>query len=88
MTANNSASPWKAECFKGEWSVYDANGEIICSIADWDENLDRYDALLIAAAPDLLEALKELLIRAEDGIGMLYAFELAHAAIDKAEGRI
>lgn len=49
---------------------------------------ERQDALLIAAAPDLLEALQDLLIRVADDeeYGPEHAITRARAAISKALG--
>lgn len=47
------------------------------------------NARLIAAAPEMYEALRALIERsdANDGDGLLVAFDAARAAIAKAEGR-
>lgn len=47
---------------------------------------DRRDEALIAAAPELLVALKGLLYIAETGITSLGSIRLARAALAKAEG--
>ena len=45
--------PWKEVVDRFEMTVKDAKGEVICSFNDHESN-----AQLIAAAPDLLEALQ------------------------------
>ena len=62
----------------------DHNGEI---------EIDHPDAILIAAAPDLLDALRELVAEADEPVGWeghkhphSVGFTMARAAIAKAEG--
>lgn len=63
--------------------------EVVCSYAGY-ENCEREyaNAKLIAAAPDLLEALQDLLIRVADDeeYGPEHAITRARAAISKALG--
>lgn len=85
----------------GEWhvmrgDVLDKNGRMVASIEGFcpGEN-EIYDALLISAAPDLLEALQDMLsgwkyIREQHGdlygVGWDRAQDKAQAAISKALG--
>ena len=59
MSDAHSPSPWKAG--KKPQGVYDSNGEVICSFmhlhGEGQKNAEA-NARLIAAAPELLEALK------------------------------
>ena len=48
--------------------------------------IDEHDALLIAAAPELLEALEDLLDNCLDSEGLCAAHAKARAAIAKATG--
>lgn len=50
--------PWAAEK-DAWWRVVSANGDV-CEVIPWPEDCDRADAHLIAAAPELYEALKNL----------------------------
>lgn len=72
-------SPWHIE--EGPSAVYDANGDLVCTTSSDDT------ARLIAAAPELLAALKDMAHLAIQ----LGAFDLetreAFAVIAKAEGR-
>jgi hypothetical protein len=54
---------------------------------DWHQLLTHPDARLIAAAPDLLEALHALLFTADDSPSYDAAITQARAAIAKAEGQ-
>lgn len=53
--------------------------------AEWFQDIDHPDALLIAAAPDLLAALKEVSENAASDSPEMW--ERVSAAIDKAEGK-
>ncbi len=68
-----------------DWRKCEA--EVLCLT---DEEQDRLPALrILAAAPDMLEALKAILDPATNGDESLYAHsrEMARAAVAKAEGR-
>ena len=74
----------------GEWQVFaDKYNVIICDNV-WDHTANKTgnsieaNARLIAAAPDLLEALELLMYRSEIHDPKMLA--IAHAAIDKARG--
>ena len=72
-----------------EGEDFDGEGSIICALRD--QPMQEADARLIAAAPDLLEALKAWeFARKEGGISHADFFEAAwqktQAAIAKAEG--
>lgn len=88
---------------EGPWSVFDngvgrtyvasENGTLICFIESDDENVDS-DADLIAAAPELLEALNKLFgadmeycMEMDGKQDQLDAIEFARAAIAKATGQ-
>lgn len=48
--------PWVCKKVYGDWSVYDSEEKLVAEIHTEDD--ERQTALLIAAAPDLLDALK------------------------------
>jgi len=86
--------PWTAEAkdLGGEvpsWRVYNMpEGQQVASVHRWNGEGDEANAHLIAAAPDLLEACKEALVRLEchnhpDGRRL----DNLRAAIAKAEGQ-
>lgn len=85
MDTNHTPGPWAIQSeesaldFAMEYWIQDANGEDICSCSD------EGTAHLIAAAPDLLEALKEVLDcdKTRTSFG---AVMRARAAITKATG--
>lgn len=60
----------------------------VCLVAgNWDDEVGQADARLIAAAPDMLEALKNLLaVHQGEGGTKYHAVDIANAAIAKAEG--
>lgn len=95
---NFSMTPWKtAIAFDRAYirNIKDAQGEIIAQIPDWEEGLTETtaNARLMAAAPDLLVALRDLLSRAEqeldqtatnDGLANCDALARCRAAIIRA----
>ena len=95
MNSQHTPGPWEVENLtklaEQSWfNIMDDRGFVVAEAIK-----DRATACLIAAAPDMLAALKELL-KAADFIGSGVvdwakwiddARALANAAIDKAEGR-
>lgn len=93
-----SITPWKtAIAFDRDYirNIKDAQGEIIAQIPDWTDGLveTTANARLMAAAPDLLAALRDLLSRAEqeldqtatdDGLANCDALARCRAAIIRA----
>ncbi len=97
MSAKHTPGPWKfsAESIDPEWSVVTtAGGSVIANVNDRHDQLAN--ARLIAAAPDMLEALSKLM-DLNDNSGpfggeiledrITRAWDAARAAIAKAEGR-
>jgi aspartate aminotransferase-like enzyme len=90
---NHSIAPWKTVYSYSDQNIRDikdAQGEIIAFVCDLEKysNESISNAQLIAAAPDLLAALREYVERHEadgDPAG-LPEYELACAAIAKALG--
>lgn len=87
-TATHSPAPWKREIRFGPWIV-DANGATVVTLANASlaEPVTDANANLIAAAPDLLAALKGMLDQPEDPINYDRMMMQAEAAIAKAEGK-
>ena len=89
-----SIAPWKsAIAFDRAYirNIKDAQGEIIAQIPDWEDQLEETtaNARLIAAAPDLLKALIDLLDEADLAEVDEYTapkIEAARAAIARATG--
>lgn len=76
---SHTPGPWKVD----EDGHIEAHGGIVCMLIDTDYTIaqDKQNAALIAAAPDLLEALRGILkIRSGRTV------KAARAAIAKAEG--
>lgn len=84
--------PWRVNTIGKHWNnpalvhlevTFGTDGECICDTA-----YRREDADLIAAAPELLEALKGLLVRVADDeeYGPEHAITIAREAIKKALG--
>lgn len=87
----HSPGPWSFEVEENgdKFKLSDVNNEVVvggcgCCDSPW---CNLADARLIAAAPDLLEALKVVL---DDLMYKHHArvIDVAHAAIAKAEGKI
>ena len=102
---NYSIAPWKtAHSYSHEYirSIKDAQGELIAQVCAFDDGVGNdylaettANARLIAAAPDLLLALRNLLSRAEieldqtwtlDGLANCDALAKCRGAIAKATG--
>jgi hypothetical protein len=85
-TQKHTDGPWKFrfESIDSEWAIVTtASGSIIANVNS--DLRQKANARLIAAAPDLLAALKKVLTMTE-GIAPLGSFgEQARAAIAKAE---
>jgi len=87
MKTKHTPGPWR---YNGKTDVYNANGATICELYKGYQSIPecRANAHLIAAAPDLLEAMEGLLAwepRQKDHAERL-AWEDALAAIAKAKG--
>lgn len=88
----HAPAPWLI-CYDGQIDA--ADGSLVCRFG-WhsakefrDDTRDRHTARLIAAAPDLLAALKAILPEGwadDDSMDHLPGVKLARAAIAKAEG--
>ena len=81
----NYGRPKSAECIIAE------NGDLICEGLNWNKN-GEVDALILAAAPELLEALQMLMPQApnawaENDAYALAMWDNATAAIAKATGK-
>ena len=100
--ATHTKGPWHTGQGNGEGSIFCESGRMrlesggttlypVCAISrGWDEGEDAANARLIAAAPDLLEALREMAEhwppqKPESPAFMAYIN--AMSAIAKAEGR-
>jgi len=77
----HTKGPWHIENFVG---VYSNCGQLVASIHSSIPKTARADANLIAAAPDLLEVLQEIMSW-EENAQMAWA-QRANAAIAKATG--
>ena len=106
----HTPGPWHVGAGNGEGSIFAENGRTRLEIGGttlhpiaqmgrgWDEEEDEANARLVAAAPELLEALRwfadELpsIIRTHCPLGIPMSVSKAHdiacAAIAKAEGRV
>lgn len=76
----HSAFPWRVSPLDRR-VVEDAEGQVVCDVRSWR---DTDDALILAAAPELLAALKQMLSEHDEPRA---SSNSARAAIDKAEGR-
>ena len=91
--SNHTPGPWKATfAISGSVYIFGGDRNFVRVFNEWlDEANQEANACLIAAAPDLLEVLEELLSMCQrqedfhdDGDGCM--FERASAAIAKARG--
>jgi hypothetical protein len=85
----STPGPWKwFETEDGRCRINPEGGGLViaeCAVMEPFSEEQRSNARLIAAAPDLLEALKNL--ENDDGIIPAHAWNLVQSAIAKAEGR-
>lgn len=89
MSGKYTPAPWEAERMdSGRWLIC-ADAEVMAVMEPWSPDVDEADARLIAAAPDLLEALKMVLdaMPAERSEELSNALFFAVYAEAKAEGR-
>lgn len=87
-TTGHTPGPWETSEVQGTWDVCRAGGGDM--IADLTGNpRGEVDALLIASAPDLLEACRRLvgISWSQGSLAFDNAVEQARAAIAKAEGK-
>lgn len=87
----HSLGPWQHNKYNGEDSIYSWDGIKIAIPEMWTEDEQgesEANARLIAAAPELLEACKEIVRRINENTGEeILALGQLQAAIAKAEGR-
>lgn len=57
---SHTKGPWSVERERGQYIVTSPSGGEVARIAKWTSAVELDDARLIAAAPDLLEALRKL----------------------------
>ena len=94
MSANHTPAPWHVEFrqnyggTKSAEHIVSENGDLICEGIHWNKNGEA-DAQLIAAAPELLEALEEVLLTEGRGLDCWErdTFNKARAAVAKATGK-
>jgi hypothetical protein len=106
VSAKHTPGPWivkENRAYKTSWLIYDQEGNQLAQVANWQDKTFNCDAEinanLIAAAPDLLEALLE----AEAGLEFAgadkepegqfvpaptLALRIVRAAIAKAKGEV
>jgi hypothetical protein len=86
VSARHTPGPWHTDLNRGQWSVRTHNGMVVTRIARWTEDIDEADARLIAAAPELLAALKTLVIDAnrlcDRNLGGTYEADCRRAIAD------
>jgi hypothetical protein len=84
--SGHTPGPWRVEvCSNGVLSVQHPAGYVVDDIdCGSDDPCSVHDAHLIAAAPDMLEALEEVLSFLENE----WARDLVRAAIKKARGAL
>ena len=72
----------------GPWYVHEEMSDVVCAGDEvLAEHVSPEDAALIASAPDLLDALKNLLaVHEREGGTKCHAGDIARAAIAKATG--
>lgn len=81
--------PWKVVPYVDAIDIVDANGDEVAHLADRDLRLigmPPANARLIAAAPDLLAACKQVLAAGEEWAGTK-AWDMCRDAVAEAEGR-
>ena len=83
MNATHTPAPWAVGSNGASIKIVDSDGKAIAMVTP---RRDRWNVDLIASAPELLSAVKELLPMWESGIEEPW-IKRARAAIAKAEGR-
>lgn len=80
-THTHTPGPWRVAKTALGQTVIDAEsiGEIVCRIEEWSPEQDAADARLIAAAPDMFEALRAVL-------PVLEAVQRQYAQLAKSHG--
>jgi hypothetical protein len=89
MSTNHTPGPWTGHTFNGSKFGLIVNHELQQPIANIEPDLTEETEAninLIAAAPDLLEALEALMETRFGGLPSSEVLELAGAAIAKARG--
>jgi len=88
--AKHTPGPWGVTPGDGRYIVGAAGDEVIASVEGQNQAVDEANALLIAAAPELLDALRKsarALKGAHRNTYIQDAINAVEAAIAKAEGR-
>lgn len=83
--ANHSPGPWEALMDHGEWYINDNHNGLVCMNIQ-----EKADADLIAAAPEMYEALKEMyeyMVDRFKGSNFRPMLSGAKIALEKAEGK-
>ena len=83
--SDHTPGPWQVRQAEEMFAIASEHGWIAAIEGDGDENVDRANARLIAAAPDLLEVLEEWL-KAESVEEFVWAEDHAADAVKKARG--
>ena len=92
--SKHTPGPWRSDpCYRSGYTVWGGTDAVPVCVVDTQDDEGRFgtikneaNARLIAAAPDLLEALVEASVALRIGHNSLVALEKASAAIAKAEG--
>lgn len=83
MNTNHAPGPWVRRLQKTAIGIFDACGQLIATVTPGRFSKTA-DAMLIAAAPDLLAALKDAKANAGNPERV---YQITSAAVAKAEGR-
>jgi hypothetical protein len=91
--SKHTPGPWRSDLDKGEWYVVDAEHTIVAELPGAYGEAQRANAHLIAAAPELYEALRRISLAEADGLDcardsmvLERAINIARATIAKAKG--
>ncbi len=86
MEAKHTQGPWRVFGY----DIGTSPDETLAVVCAMDDNTDDANACLIAAAPDLLEALEDIVQAsdANDGDSLMNAIQAAQTIIAKAKGRV
>lgn len=82
---SHTQGPWRVASVRDEFYVFGENtSKAVCHIYKWSSGTDEADATLIAAAPKMAEALKQIAALSDD---YWRAAVIARAALGEIEGR-